>query len=147
HSLFAYAALQHPEHAAQIQRVLAIPPKRFERALITWLSEAEVEALLAAPDRTRWSGRRDHALLVTASHTGLRASELIPLTPGDVHLGTGAHISCQGKGRKQRITPLTKNAAAVRRSWLAELQAHPSALLFPARHGGPLTRDVLERRL
>ena len=147
HSLFAFAALQHPEHAAQIQRVLAIPPKRFERALITWLSEAEVEALLAAPDLARWSGRRDHALLVTASHTGLRASELISLAPSDVHLGTGAHISCVGKGRKDRITPLTKNAGTVIRSWLAEFQARPSAVLFPARHGGPLTRDGLERRL
>jgi site-specific recombinase XerD len=106
HSLFAFAALRHPEHAAHIQRVLAVPPKRFERALITWLSDTEAAALLAAPDRTRWSGRRDHALLVVATHTGLRASEVIALACSDAHLDTGAHISCLGKGRKESITQL-----------------------------------------
>src|SRR5205085_1953702 len=88
HSLFAFAALRHPEQAALIQRVLAIPPKRFERALVTWLTDEEVTALLDAPDRARWTGRRDHALLMVAAHTGLRASELIALTCGDAHLGT-----------------------------------------------------------
>jgi site-specific recombinase XerD len=147
HSLFAFAALRHPEQAAHIQRVLAIPPKRFERALITWLTDTEVDALLAAPDRSRWAGRRDHALLVVATHTGLRASELIGLSCGDAHLETGAHISCLGKGRKERITPLTRNAATVLRGWLAERRAQAIEPLFPARHGGRLTRDGLERRL
>jgi len=147
HSLFAFAALRHPEHAAHIQRVLAVPPKRFERALITWLSDTEVDALLAAPDRSRWTGRRDHALLLVATQTGLRASELIGLACSDVHTETGAHISCLGKGRKERITPLTKNATTVLRQWLAERRAQPTEPLFPARHGGSLTRDGLERRL
>lgn len=107
HSLFRYAALQHPEHAATIQRVLAIPPKRFDRTIITYLTEPEIAALLQAPDPRSWLGRRDRTLLTVAIQTGLRASELTALTIGDVHLGTGAHISIVGKGRKQRVTPLT----------------------------------------
>ncbi len=98
-SLFRYAALRHPEHAAVLARVLAIPPKRFERRLVTFLTEPEVEALLAAPDRTTWTGRRDHTLLALTVQTGLRASELIGLRATDVHLGVGPHISCLGKGR------------------------------------------------
>src|SRR5271166_2289732 len=106
-SLFRYAALRHPDHAALIERVLAIPPKRFDRRLVTFLTEPEISALLAAPDRSTWTGRRDHTLFSLAAQTGLRASELIGLRCADVHLAAGAHVSCQGKGRKQRITPLT----------------------------------------
>jgi site-specific recombinase XerD len=146
-SLFRYAALRHPEHAATIERVLAIPPKRFERALITFLTEPEIDALLAAPDRGTWTGRRDHAMLLLATQTGLRASELIGLTCGDVHLGVGAHVSCLGKGRKQRITPLTKQTGAVLRTWLAERAGHPDQPLFPTRTGRALSRDAIERRL
>ena len=112
-SLFRYAALRHPEQAAVIQRVLAIPPKRFERRLVTFLTEPEVDALLAAPERATWTGRRDHTLLALAVQTGLRASELIGLRCADVHLGVGAHVSCLGKGRKQRITPLTQPVIAL----------------------------------
>ena len=99
HSLFSFAALRHPDDAAVIQRVLAIPPKRFDRALVTYLTEGEIDALVAAPDQATWTGRRDRALLVLACQTGLRASELTALTVGDAHLGTGAHVSCLGKGR------------------------------------------------
>ena len=106
HSLFRYAALHHPEHAASIQRVLAIPPKRFERNLVTFLTDDEVDALLAACDRATWTGRRDHALITLAIQTGLRVSELTGLTCADVVLGAGAHVRCLGKGRKQRHTPL-----------------------------------------
>jgi integrase/recombinase XerD len=127
--------------------VLAIPPKRFERHLVTFLTEPEVEALLAAPDRATWTGRRDHALLALAVQTGLRASELTGLRGGDVHLGSGAHISCLGKGRKQRITPLTASVAAILRVWLSERAPHASAPLFSARTGTTLSRDALERRL
>jgi integrase/recombinase XerD len=98
HSLFGYAAVRHPEHAADIQRVLAIPPKRYDKALITYLTQDEITALLAAPDLTTWTGRRDQSLLVLACQTGLRATELTSLVIGDVHLGTGAHVSCLGKG-------------------------------------------------
>jgi site-specific recombinase XerD len=147
HSLFRYAALRHPEHAEVIQRVLAIPPKRFDRALVSFLNRHEVEALLTAPDRSTWTGRRDHALLLVAVQSGLRASELIGLTCGDVQLGAGAHVSCRGKGRKERITPLTSGAVAVLRVWLAERAGSPLAPLFPTRTGRALSRDAVEHRL
>jgi integrase/recombinase XerD len=146
-SLFRYAALRHPEHAAVIERVLAIPPKRFERRLVTFLTETEIDALLAAPDRTTWTGRRDTALFSLAVQTGLRASELIRLTCADVHLGSGAHVSCNGKGRKQRITPLTSGTVAVLRAWLAERAGQAGPPPFPPQTGRALSRDALERRL
>lgn len=146
-SLFRHAALRHPEHAAVIERVLAIPPKRFERNLVTFLTEEEVEALLAAPDRATWTGRRDRAMLMLAAQTGLRASELTGLRCADVHLGRGAHVSCLGKGRKQRITPLTAATVAVLRVWLAERGERAQEPLFPTRVGGALSRDGLEHRL
>jgi site-specific recombinase XerD len=147
HSLFRYAALLHPEDAAVIARVLVIPPKRFDKALITYLTEEEITALLAAPDQTTWTGRRDHALLMLACQTGLRVTELTGLTIGDVHLATGAHVSCTGKGRKQRITPLTAATAAVLGGWLAERGGLPADPLFITRRGTPLSRDALERRI
>lgn len=147
HSLYRYAALRHPEHAQDIQRVLAIPLKRSDRALVTFLDQEEIDALLAAPDRSTWTGRRDHALLLTAIQTGLRASELTGLRCGDVHLSTGAHVSCLGKGRKQRITPLTTVTVAVLRVWLAERIGDPDSPLFPTSRGRPISRDGLERRL
>ena len=147
HSLFGYAAVRHPEHAADIQRVLAIPPKRYGKALITYLTEDEITALLAAPDLASWTGRRDQALLVLACQTGLRATELTTLAIADVHLGAGAHVSCLGKGRKQRITPLTPATVTVLRSWLAERGGLPADPLFITRRGTPLSRDALERRI
>jgi integrase/recombinase XerD len=147
HSLFRYAALHHPEHAAGIARVLSIKAKRFERALVNFLTEVEVEALLSAPDRTTWTGRRDRALLLVAVQTGLRISELIGLCTSDVHLGTAAHLVCYGKGRKERITPLTRTTVKVLRDWLAERPASPTSCLFPTRTGTPLSRDAIERRI
>ena len=146
-SLFRYAALRHPEHAATIERVLAIPPKRFERRLVTYLTEEEIEALLAAPDRTTWVGRRDTALFGLGDKTGLRDSELIGLCCSSVHLGSGAHVSCNGKGRKERITPLTTSTVAVMRAWLDERKGLPGDPLFPTRTGRTLSRDALEHRL
>jgi site-specific recombinase XerD len=130
-----------------IARVLAIPPKRFDRAIVTYLTEPEVAALLAAPDQTNWVGRRDHALLTVAIQTGLRASELVALTVDDVHLGTGPHVSCLGKGRKQRITPLTAETVSVVASWLAERGQQGLSPLFPTVRGNQLSRDGLERRI
>ena len=126
HSLFGYAALRHPEHAASIQRVLAIAPKRFERNLVTYLTDQEVNALVAACDRATWTGRRDHALIVLAVQTGLRISELAALSCVDVVLGVGAHVHCLGKGRKQRRTPLVPHTTSVLRVWLAERQGSPA---------------------
>jgi integrase len=147
HSLFGYAALRCPEHAELIARVLAIPAKRYDKALVTWLTEPELTALLAAPDRSTWAGRRDHALILLAAQTGLRISELTGLTTGDLHLGTGAHVSCHGKGRKDRITPLTTATIAVLRAWIAERGGQPGQPLFPTRTGGRLSRDAIEHRL
>lgn len=147
HSLFRYAALRHPEHAVVIERVLAIPAKRHDRALITFLDPNEVDALLAAPDRTTWTGRRDHTLVLLAIQTGLRISELTGLTCADVHLGVGAHVNCLGKGRKQRITPLTAGTVAALRVWLTERAGHPGDPLFPTRTGTRLSRDAVEHRL
>lgn len=146
-SLFRFAALRHPEHAAVIGRVLAIPPKRFERRLVTFLTEPEIDALLAAPARTTWTGRRDHTLLALAVQTGLRVSELIALRNADVHLGVGPHVSCLGKGRKHRITPLTVPVVAVLRSWLVERAGQMNDPLFPTRTRRTLSRDALEHRL
>jgi integrase/recombinase XerD len=143
HSLFAYAALRHPEHAALIQRVLAIPAKRTDRQLVSFLTNNEVDALLSAPDRDTWVGRRDHALLLVAIQTGLRVSELTALTCGDVELGTGAHLRCHGKGRKERITPLTAEVCAVLRVWLAERRGGPHDAVFPSRRRGPLSSDAV----
>lgn len=146
-SMFRYAALRHPEHAEVIQHVLAIPPKRFARRLVSFLTDPEVDALLSAPDRTTWVGRRDHTLFATAVQTGLRASELIGLRITDVHLGVGPHVSCLGKGRKQRITPLTTSVVALLRTWLCERREQVSDLVFTTRTGRMLSRDALEHRL
>jgi len=147
HSLFGYAALRHPEHAATIQRVLAIPTKRCQRNLVTWLTQVEVDALLSAPERTTWTGRRDHAMLVLAAQTGLRISELTGLTVADIHLSTGAHVHCVGKGRKERATPLTPLTVRVLRVWLAERGGQPGDPLFPTNTGTHLSRDAVEHRL
>jgi integrase/recombinase XerD len=147
HSLFRYAALRHPEDAAVIARVLAVPPKRFSHNVITYLTREEIAALLAAPNQTSWTGRRDYAMLALAAQTGLRVSELTGLRVADLHLGAGPHVSCHGKGRKQRITPLTPATAGVLHAWLAERAASSSEPLFPTRRGTALTRDAVERRL
>jgi site-specific recombinase XerD len=146
-SLFRYAALRHPEHAALIQRVLAIPQKRFDKAIVSFLTQPEIDALFAAPDRTTWEGRRDHALLVVAIQTGLRVSELLGLNCGNLQLGPGAHLLCHGKGRKERATPLTAPTVAVLRVWLDERSGRPNDPLFPTRTGRRLSRDAVERRV
>ncbi len=144
-SLFGFAAYRHPEHAAVIQRVLAIPPKRTDRALVTYLSDAEMHALLAAPDRSTRLGRRDHTLLLLALETGLRVSELTALTCDAVHLGTGAHVRCHGKGRKERITPIRRQTRPLLQAWLTERAGAPNDPLFPGPTGAPLSRDAVRR--
>jgi integrase/recombinase XerD len=144
-SLFRYAALHAPEHAVQISQVLAIPPKRCDRPVVCFLTAAEIDALLAAPDRTTWLGRRDHALLLLACQTGLRLSELTGLTIGDVHLGAGGHVRCLGKGRKDRATPLTKQTVAALRVWLTERGGTAGDPLFATRNGHRLSADAVEK--
>jgi integrase/recombinase XerD len=145
HSLFRFAALRHPEHAALIQRVLAIPTKRAPRSLVSYLTEQEIDALLAAPDLSARTGRRDRALLLVAVQTGLRVSELTGLRRTDVVLGTGAHLNRTGKGRKQRATPLTTDTAKVLRAWMNECPGQPNDPLFPGPRKGPLSRDAISR--
>jgi site-specific recombinase XerD len=147
HSLFAYAALRHPEHADDIGRVLAIPAKRGDHTVITYLTDIETQALLDAPDRATRTGRRDHALLTLAVQTGLRASELISLTRNDIHLETAAHVACRGKGRKHRITPLTAATVAILRDWISETGGTGADPLFPSIRGGPLSPDALAQRV
>lgn len=146
-SLFAYASLYHPEHAALIGRVLAIPPKRFDKQIMSFLTAPEIEALLAAPDQSRFEGRRDHALMLLASQAGLRVSELIALDCADLRLGAGAHVRCQGKGRKERAVPLARAVQALLRPWLAERAGLPDAPLFCTRAGRRLSRDAIEQRV
>jgi len=141
-SLFRYAALHTPEHADHISRVLAIPPKRCDRPIVCFLTASEIDALLAAPDRSTRLGRRDHALLLLACQTGLRVSELIGLTRNDIHLGPGAHVRCHGKGRKDRATPITRQTVAALRVWLTE---HSDDPVFATRQGRPLSRDAVAK--
>jgi integrase/recombinase XerD len=147
HSLFAYLALHHPEHAASIQRVLAIPPKRTERNLLTYLTEPEVDALLAACEKTAWTGRRDHAMFALTIQAGLRISELISLDCQDITLSTGANVHTIGKGRKERRTPLTPPTKAILKAWLHERAGCPDDPLFPTTTGKRLSRDAIEHRL
>jgi integrase/recombinase XerD len=146
-SFFRYAALEAPAQSGIIQRVLAIPNQRQPRALVGFLTRPEIEALLAAPDRTQWLGRRDHAFLLTAVQTGLRLSEMTALRHEDVSLGTGAHVRCQGKGRKERCTPLARPTVAVLKAWIREQGREDSKTLFPSSRGGPLSADGVQHLL
>ena len=139
HSFFRYAAFEVPAHSEQIQRVLAIPSKRFTRKLVEFLTRAEVDALLAAPDRGTWSGRRDHAFILTAAQTGFRLSEMTSLRREDLVLGVGAHLRVIGKGRRERCTPLAKVTRAVLKTWLREPQRGDGDILFFNARGGRLT--------
>lgn len=144
HSFFRYAAVQEPRYSALIQRVLAMPTKRYEKRSIEFLSRSEVEALLTAPNLVTWAGRRDRALLMLAIQTGLRVSEIVGLRCEDIVLSHGAHVRCEGKGRKQRCTPLRSQVSEILRDWLQERGVGPSDPLFPNARGGALSRDAIE---
>ena len=144
HAFFGYAALYEPGASALVQRVLAIPSKRFEHKAIAFLTDEESEALVAAPDTDTWLGRRDRTLLLLTVQTGLRVSELIGLCCQDVVLGHGAHVCCLGKGRKARCTPLREDAVTALGAWLDERRGQPLDPLFPNQRGGPLSRDSIE---
>lgn len=146
-SLFTYAARRHPEHAGDIARVLAIGPKRAEHATVTYLSDPELTALIAACDQGTVTGRRDRVMIHLAAQTGLRAAELLTLTPAGLHLDAGAHVSCRGKGRKKRITPLTPDTVGLLSGWLPGRPAPGSATLFTTSTGTPLSRDAFADRL
>ena len=147
HSLYRYMALRHPEHLQTIGRVIAIPFKHYEQNSVNYLNLDEIKALLRAPDRTTWLGRRDHALLLTAIQTGVRVTELVTLRICDVSLTTGAHCRVTGKGRKRRTATLTRETVAVLRQWLKERQGEPEEPLFPTREERPLTRSGIGQLL
>jgi len=142
-SLYRYAYLHAPQHAALIERVLAVPPKRTDRTIVDYLTREETEALLAAPDQGTWHGRRDHALLALAVQTGLRVSELTALRITDVQLGAAPHVRCHGKGRKDRVTPMTRANTRTLRAWLVERATNPGDALFPTRTGRALSTDAV----
>jgi site-specific recombinase XerD len=146
-SFFHFAVYEMPTHSAQIQRILAMPAKRFDRKLIDFLTRPEVEALLNAPDKRTWGGRRDHALLLITLQTGLRLSEVTGLKRQDITFGTGAHIEVLGKGRKQRAIPLCKSVARVLEAWLDEGSTAQDSVVFPGIRGGRLSADAVERLL
>lgn len=147
-SFFRYAAFEAPESAAQIKRILAIPCKRYTKSAVQFLTKDEMTALLAAPNQSTWSGRRDHALLLLALQTGLRLSEIVSLRRSDLTLGTGAHVSVIGKGRKERCTPLTKQTVQVMKAWVEELTpTDKSGTLFPNARGGLLSADGVQHIL
>ena len=142
-SFFRYVAMTEPVWLLHCQRVLAMPNKRQVKRSVTFLDGAEIAALLAAPNRTKWVGRRDHALLLLALQTGLRASELVNLNCGDVVFGTGAHVRCTGKGRKERCTPLRRDTAKLLQEWIRDRRGN-NGPLFPSIRGDRLSRDALE---
>lgn len=147
HSLFAYAALRHHEHAGVIQRVLAIQTVRMHRNIVTWLDVVEADALLKACDQSTRTGRRDHAMFTLMIQTGLRVSEVIGLTIADIHKGVGAHVHCLGKGRKERRTPLLPTTVAAITGWIDEHGGPVDAPLFNTSTGRPLSRDAIEHRI
>jgi integrase/recombinase XerD len=143
-SFFRYVALSEPALILHCQKILAMPSKRYDRRAVAFLDRAEMEALLVAPDHSTWTGRRDHALLLLALQTGLRASEIVGLIGCDLVTGAGAHVRCNGKGRKERSTPLRRETVKVLEAWLKERGGGPGDPLFPTIRGGKLSRDALE---
>ena len=142
-----YAALQEPTALPQIQRVLAIPMKRFERPVVGFLSREEIEAILNAPDRSSWSGQRDHVLLATLYDTGARVSEIIAVTREDVECRHCTAVHLHGKGRKERVVPLSKPTSARVRSWMQQIGSDARQPLFPNRYGQPMSRSGVAKRL
>ena len=143
-SFFRFTALECPEHSAGIHRVLAIPPKRQSSRLVDFLTRPEIEALVAVPDQSTWLGRRDRVLLLFAIQTGLRLSEVIGLRQDDIHLERGAHVRCEGKGRKQRCTPLTRTTVQALRAWVREQGKDEAKILFPSARGGRMSHDSVQ---
>ena len=143
-SFFRFVAMNEPAYLLHCQRILAMPSKRYVRRNVSFLDRPEIDALLAAPDRTTWVGRRDHAILLVALQSGLRTSELVNLRREDIVLGTGAHIRCEGKGRKQRSTPLRRDTAKLLEQWVKDRPGTGADPLFPSIRGEKMSRDALE---
>lgn len=146
-SFMHYAALQKPEALSGIQHTLAIPMKRYDRPMVQYLSQEEMQAILEAPDVRTWSGQRDQALLATLYNSGARVSEIVALRRMDLESNHGQAVHLRGKGRKERVVPLWKSTNKLLKSWLMQLQHDPQQPLFPNRYGRPMTRSGIESRL
>jgi site-specific recombinase XerD len=144
-SFFRYVAVNEPAHALHCQRILAIPRKRYQKKMIEYLTQPEIEALVAAADTSSWRGRRDRTIILLLAQTGLRVSELTALRRVDLVLGRGAHVRCEGKGRKCRSTPLRREVVLAVKAWVDEQRPAPDAYLFPSSRGGRLSTDAAER--
>ena len=143
-SFFRFVAVHEPEYMHHCQKILSISTKRYVRRNVEFLNDIEMQALLNAPDCSTWIGRRDHAILTIALQTGLRTSELINLRSCDVVLDTGAHVRCEGKGRKYRATPIRNKTVTVMKNWLKERRGSETDPLFPTRRGDKMSRDAME---
>lgn len=143
HAFFRYVAFAEPAHVLHCQRVLAIPNQRFERGIVHFLNEQEVDALVRAPNPATWLGRRDRALLLVAVQTGLRVSEIIALCRKDIELGTGAHLRVTGKGRKLRAIPLRRDVVAHLATWLNERPSAADTPVFSSRRGTAMSPDAV----
>ncbi|QIS22045.1 tyrosine-type recombinase/integrase [Nocardia terpenica] len=114
------------------------------RTGVSFLTDEETGALLAAPDPSTWIGRRDRTLLLLAVHTGLRASELVELRRRDAHLDTDPHLCCDDIERGPRAVPLATTVVAALQIWLAERGGADTDPIFCTRSGGPLHRAAIE---
>ncbi len=146
-AMLQYAARQEPAALPEIQRVLAIPMKRFDRQIIGFLTLEEINAILCAPDITTWSGRRDIVLLTILYNTGARVSEATAIKRVDVESQRYRAVLLHGKGRKERVVPLWKRTSGLLRDWLGQIETFPQYPLLPNRYGQVMTRFGVNKRL
>lgn len=146
-SFMKFASQRDPTSLPIAQRVLAIPSKRFDRRMIGFLSREEIVAVLAAPESTTWSGRRDRVLLSTIYNTGARVSEIIGVRRRDLALDQSPFVRLHGKGRKERCVPLWRTTAQALRDWLTQVVEAPEQPVFPNRFGTAMSRSGVEERL
>jgi site-specific recombinase XerD len=146
-SFLNYAALQEPAALPGIQQVLAIPMKRFDRPMVGFLTQLEMQAILDAPDKHTWSGQRDRAILATLYNSGARVSEIIAVRRVDFESELCQAVHLHGKGRKERVVPLWKCTSKLLKAWVSRIGADPQQPLFPNRFGQMLTRSGVESRL
>jgi integrase/recombinase XerD len=146
-SFFHYAALQEPSFLSTIQKIFAIPMKRFEKPMAEFLNLTEIEVILEAPDPNAWSGRRDRTLLLTMYNTGARVSEIVRIKCMDIENEQCRAVCLHGKGRKQRVVPLWKRTSRIIRQWLPQIEQQPHCPLFPNRFGKAITRAGVGKQL
>ena len=144
-TFFRYLALRDPDRLGQITQVMAIPVKRQNKKLIGSFTRDEVDAILAAPDRSVWIGRRDYALLLTMYNSGARVSEMTALTREQVRFGVTTYLELHAdKGRKERTVPLWPHTARVLETWFRELANTCGNVAFPNAQGHQMARDGIE---